>query len=179
VFTALILYDESRRGGLGMRALVIGLLFVGFALLAPGCWDTCKNPMRGTPNGQPGIGEGVLVQCNVVTICPVRGMGDVRHRQEGAEDAQIIDRGSSDDNEDACKARAMERNVTSRCGIEVTPKVICLDPPGSNGCGSNPGDGTVIIVGGTGSGDFRSDPQGTGGTDDHSGGYGAGGQGDR
>jgi hypothetical protein len=180
VFSALILYGESPRRGLGMRALVIGLLFVGFAVLGPACWEpTCKNPMRGAPNGQPGIGEGVLVQCHAVSICPEKGRGDVRRALEGAEDAQIIDRGSSDDNEDACKARAMERNVSSRCGVEVSPKVICLDPPGSNGCGSNPGDSTVIIVGGTGSGDFKSDPQGTGGTNDYGGGDGAGGQGDR
>jgi len=161
-----------------MRALVVGLLFVWFVVLGPACWEPeCKNPKRGVPNGEAGAREGVLVQCNVVLICPKQSRGDERRALEGLMDSQIIDRRSSDANQDACVERAKERGVSIVCDIEVSPKVICLDPPGSNGCGSSPGDGTVIIVGNAASGDFRSDPQGTGGTDDHGGGDGAGGQG--
>lgn len=162
-----------------MRALLVGLLFVGFVVLGPACWDPeCKNPKRGAPNGEAGAREGVLVQCHVVLTCAQKLQGDVQRPLLGAEDTQIIDRRSSFDNEDACIERTKARGVTSDCHkIEVAPKVICLDPPGSNGCGSSPGDGTVIIVGSAASGDFKSDLQGTGGMHDHGGGDGAGGQG--
>jgi hypothetical protein len=158
-----------------MRALVVGLFFVWFVVLGPACWDPeCKNPKRGQPNSEAGAREGVLVQCNVVLTCAVQLQGDVPRRLEGAEDAQIIDRRSAWENEDACIERAKVRGTGGKCSVlEVNPKVICLDAPGSNGCGSSPGDGTVIIVGSAASGDFKSDPQGAGGTDD----YGAGGQG--
>ncbi|MDC3957641.1 hypothetical protein KEG38_27530 [Polyangium jinanense] len=148
-----------------MRALVGGVLFVGFVVLGPACWEPeCKNPKRGAPNGEAGAREGVLVQCNVVLTCAVPGGGDRRFPLVGAEDAQIINRGSSSNNEDACVMRAKERGISGKCSIlEVSPRVICLDAPGSNGCGA-PGDGTVIIAGSAASGDFKSDPQGTGGT---------------
>ncbi|MDI1450687.1 hypothetical protein [Polyangium sp. 6x1] len=162
-----------------MRALVVGLLFVWFAVLGPACWDPeCKNPKRGAPNGEAGAREGVLVQCNVVLTCALPGGGDSRFPLVGVEDTQIIDRRSSVDNEDACIERTKERGIQARCGIlEVAPKVVCLDPPGSNGCGSSPGNGTVIIVGSAASGDFKGDPPGEGGTDDYGSGYGAGDQG--
>jgi hypothetical protein len=144
----------------GMRALVVGLLFVWFVVLGPACWEPeCKNPKRGTPNGQAGAREGVLVQCNVVLICAVPGGGDRRDALTGANDAQIIDRRSATGNEDACIERAKERGISGMCSkIEVNPQILCLDPPGSNGCGSSPGDGTVIIVGSAASGDWRWGP---------------------
>jgi len=144
---------------------VVGLLFVWFAVLGPACWEPeCKNPKRGAPNGEAGAREGVLVQCNVVLTCSRQMRGDFQKRLEGLEDAQIIDLRSSIANEDACIERAKARGIMSDCDkIAVDPRVICLDAPGSNGCGSSPGDGTVIIVGSAASGDFRSDPQGAGG----------------
>ncbi|MDC3952351.1 hypothetical protein KEG38_00730 [Polyangium jinanense] len=162
-----------------MRMLVVGLFFVWFVVLAPACWEpACKNPKKGAPNAEAGAREGVLVQCNVVLTCALQGAGNRRQPLVGAEDAQIIDRRSAWENEDACIQRAKERGIGVKCSVlEVDPKVICLDPPGSNGCGSNPGDGTVIIVGSAASGDFKSDPQGMGGTNDYGGGDDAGGQG--
>jgi hypothetical protein len=93
-------------------------------------------------------------------------------------DPQIIETGDSLINEERCIERVKENGVSAMCiKIEVTPKVICLDAPGSNGCNAGPGDGTVIIVGSAASGDHRSDPQGIGGTDRYGDGDGAGGQG--
>ncbi|MDI3286265.1 hypothetical protein [Polyangium sp. 15x6] len=162
-----------------MRALVVGLLFVWFVVLGPACWESeCKNPKRGAPNGEAGAREGVLVQCNVVLTCSRQMRGDFQKRLEGLEDAQIVDLRSSSANEDACIERAKARGISIDCHkIEVDPKVLCLDPPGSDGCNAGPGDGTVIIVGSAASGDYRSDPQGVGGTDGHGSGHGAGGQG--
>jgi hypothetical protein len=150
-----------------VRSCVLGLILVCFVVLWPACWEpACKNPLRGAPNAEAGAREGVLVQCNVVLTCAAKDGGDKLIPLVGAEDAQIIDRRSAMLNEDACLERAKERGISGRCSkIEVSPKVICLDAPGSNGCGA-PGDGTVIIVGSAASGDFRSDPQGAGGTDD-------------
>ncbi|TKD12677.1 hypothetical protein [Polyangium fumosum] len=164
-----------------MRSLVVGLLFVWFVVLGPACWEpTCKNPKRGPPNGEAGAREGVLVQCNAVLQCASAKTGAFEDRLEGLNDPQIIDSGSDYINEDRCIQKVKERGLPGICdSVVVAPKVICLDPPGSNGCGSSPGDGTVIIVGSAASGDFKSDPQGTGGPDDGNGGDGAGGQGGR
>jgi hypothetical protein len=162
-----------------VRSCVLGLILVCFVVLWPACWEpACKNPLRGAPNAEAGAREGVLVQCNVVLTCSKPGAGDRRQPLVGAEDAQIIDRRSAMLNEDACVERAKERGIGGTCNkIEVSPKVICIDPPGSSGCGA-PGDGTVIIVGSAASGDFRSDPQGVGGAGaDDGGGVFAGGQG--
>ncbi|MDI3288631.1 hypothetical protein [Polyangium sp. 15x6] len=165
-----------------MRSLVLGLLFVWFVVLGPACWEpACKNPKRGPPNGEAGAREGVLMQCNVVLTCAsgFQGGGDHQDALRGAEDAQIIDRRSARENEDACIKRAKERGIPGTCHkIEVSPQVICLDPPGSNGCGASPGPGgPVIIVGSAASGDFKSEPQGMGGTDGYGGEDGAGDQG--
>jgi len=157
---------------------VVGLLFVWFVVLGPACWEpACKNPKRGPPNGEAGAREGVLVQCNVVLICAQQG-ADFEKRLTALEDAQIIDRGSSDANEDACTARAKARGVSGICHkIEVNPNVICLDPPGSEGCNAGAGDSTVIIVGSAASGDYRGEFKGAGGTEGHGSGDGADGQG--
>jgi len=161
-----------------MRSWTVGSIFVCFVVLGPACWEpTCKNPKRGQPNGEAGAREGVLVQCNVVLTCAAKDGGDKRIPLVGAEDAQIIDRQSAMLNESACIERAKARGIGGRCDkIEGDPKAICLDAPGANGCGA-PGDGAIVIVGSAASGDFKSDPQGAGGTDDHGDGEGAGDQG--
>ncbi|HVK65733.1 MAG TPA: hypothetical protein VM694_14725 [Polyangium sp.] len=149
-----------------MRALLVGLVFVFFAMLGPACFErTCKNPKRGHPNGESGRAEGVLVQCNVVLVCATGfgAGGDTRKRLVGVEDTQITDSGSNVFNEDRCRLATKERGISGNCEIdEVSPEVICLDPPGSDGCNAGNGDGTVIIVGSAASGDYRSDPSGDG-----------------
>ncbi|TKD13077.1 hypothetical protein [Polyangium fumosum] len=158
-----------------MRALIVGFLFVWFAVLGPACFEpTCKNPKRGPPKGDPGGKEGVLVQCNAVLDCGRGKHGLIR--LTGTEDPQIIDTGSNFTNATRCEERA--KKDSRNCPVyEVSPQIICLDAPGSNGCNAGTGDGsTVIIVGSAASGDYRNDPSGEGEAGGDGGG-GAGGQG--
>ncbi len=159
-----------------MRTLLVGLVFVWFAALGPACSGTCKNPKRGPVDGVSGTPEGILVQCNVVILC--KGGSEIRF--DGMADPQIIDTGSHFQNQIKCEKAGEDKNPQKICdGIQVSPQIICLDPPGS-GCnaGTGTGSSTVIIVGAAASGDYRSDPSGDGGASGYSGGGdGAGGQG--
>lgn len=139
-----------------------------------------QEPEKGSAKRRGRREGGGPVQCNAVLQCASAKTGAFEDRLEGLNDPQIIDSASDYMNEDRCIQKVKDRGLPGICdSVVVTPKVICLDPPGSNGCGSSPGDGTVIIVGSAASGDFKSDPQGTGGPDDGNGGDGAGGQGGR
>ncbi|TKD13073.1 hypothetical protein [Polyangium fumosum] len=159
-----------------MRALIVGFLFVWFAVLGPACFEpTCKNPKRGPPNGRSGEREGVLVQCNVVRHCQ---SGKGADRLPPTVDPQIIDTGSNFENATRCELKTEKNNLNDQCPFEVSPQIICLDPPGSNGCNAGTGEGsTVILVGSAASGDYRNDPSGEGEASGYGDGGGAGGQG--
>ncbi|MDI1450643.1 hypothetical protein [Polyangium sp. 6x1] len=152
----------------------MGLVFVFLAVLGPACFEpTCKNPKRGSPSGSSGAKEGILVQCNVVRHCP---SGKGADRLPPAVDPQIIDTGSNFKNATECEKKTEVNGLASNCPFEVSPQIICLDPPGSDGCNAGTGDGsTVILVGAASSGDYRGDPDGEGGASglgDEAGGHG-------
>jgi len=147
-----------------MKALVIGWLLVGLAMLGPACTeDKCRNPKRGEVGGR----EGVLVQCNAVVICfSQSGGNDTRTPLRSLEDPQITDTGREDWNRNRCIEVVKGRGLSATChGVDASPAVICLDVDAAGGPELAPTGGTIVTVGAAATGDFKGNDWGADGSE--------------